>query len=313
MIQSLITKIDNVSERYLSRNPFTNVYGLARTLLALGTLSTFLFNDIHSIFIESYVDADFGTTFNFVNLFKMLGYDNILISKAIVIIVLLWVVSGYLPQVSSILHWWVSFSFFQICPVVDGGDQITCIITLFLIPIALIDPRLNHWYRTTDALRRNGYVNIVLNVILFLIKLQFLFLYFQAGADKLKVTEWVDGTSVYYWFNHSIFGSPSWLRPLINPMLVDATVVSGLTWGSIILEFVLAAGFFMTPSRKLILFWIGILFHFSIVLVLGLVSFFFAMAGGLVLYLLPIEKEIQIPKINLKNPFIKKDNEYSAI
>ena len=279
---------------YAQRIPYTNVYGLARSLLAFGTLSTLLFNEKNILFPAWYsgnlrplmaVDR--------LNLFYWFGYDGLWIAKIACCIVLLWVISGYYPQITGILHFLVSFSFLRFALITDGGDQITSILTFFLIPITIIDKRVNHWQRNKETY--SPLANILGNWILLFVKVQMSILYFQAATDKMQVAEWMSGTAVYYWFTHNVFGFPLWYRDLVAPLFLNGFVVSAVTWSVLVLETLLFAAIFMSQNNRERLLVFALLFHFSIVLIHGLFSFFFAMAGGLILYLRSADREFELP------------------
>ena len=299
MITSVFQDVKKVADTYATRNPFTNVFGTARSLVAFGMLLTLLFNDTKTLFIRSAMSQGQDTFLGQMNLFRLFDFDSIYLSVIIAIVILTWVIIGYLPQMTCILHWWVCMSFFQFIPIVDGGDQLTCIVTFLLIPICILDPRRNHWYAAPEVSMRNEYITMFCNCLVLIVKIQMAILYLQAGAEKIGVSEWADGTALYYWFNHNIFGSPYWLRQFFNPLLANPVFVSSLTWGTIAFEFVLFATIFMSHKRKRQMFWLAILFHFLILMVLGLISFFFSMAGALMLYLLPIEKGIDFKKFKI--------------
>ncbi len=276
-------------------NAFENTYGLSRSILALGTLITLLFTKWSLLFpVEFCTKYPINTIFDKFNLFVVAGYVHLNLILSFCCITLIAVIIGYGGKITGILHFWITFSFFRYCPIVDGGDQITQILTLCLIPITLLDKRKNHWEKNKYSY--SPYINITVYCIVKFIQLQMALLYFHAGIDKLRVDEWLNGTDIYYWFTHNVFGLPSWCRTWVTPLLYNSFIVSSLTWGTIILEILLFACFFMTEKRKATFFKIAIMFHFGIVVVHGLVSFFFAMAGGLILYLLPLNNHIDFKK-----------------
>ncbi|MGI8950155.1 MAG: sporulation-delaying protein SdpB family protein [Chitinophagaceae bacterium] len=274
-----------------NRNPFTNVYGLSRSILAMGTLVTFLFNDVHSIFI----DINFGTKKYFflekINIFYLFGYENISIAKIVCVIILLFIISGFFPQITGLLHWWVTYSFFNSAIIVDGGDQIASVITLLLIPITLLDSRINHW-RFKQS--KNVIKNYTAILFIFLIQIQMCILYFNSAIAKFTVEEWTNGTAIYYWLLNNTFGVSNYLRKIIFPIITNAYGVQFLTWGTIAFEILLFASLFFNPKNKIKMLKAGLLFHFFIFIFLGLGSFFFSMAGGLILYLYPFDNWIKI-------------------
>ncbi len=284
----------------LNSNPWTNVYGLARSIIAIGTLLTFLANDVHSLFIPlvgvpTPPVCNGIASFSFFCLFPD-GY--LILSKWIAIIILAIVASGWRPRITGILHWWISFSFIVSATLIDGGDQIAAVITLLLIPITLTDDRKWHWAdRNTKTkgkfIYTEGIKKIIAYVFRILLRIQVALIYLQAFTAKLDVVEWVNGTSLYYWLNDPMFGPPDFIYQLLEPFLLSSTLLPLMTWGVLLIELLLFAALFMprkwwTPMLK-----IGLLFHFMIVILFGLVSFFCTMAGGLILYLYPLTKNSQ--------------------
>lgn len=69
------------------------------------------------------------------------------------------------------------------------------------------------------------------------------------------------------------------------PLMENSLIVVVFTWGAIILEVLLSMGLLMAKKNRKILLIAGITFHLLIMIFHGLFSFYFAMAGALVLYL----------------------------
>jgi hypothetical protein len=63
-----------------------------------------------------------------------------------------------------------------------------------------------------------------------------------------------------------------------------------LSWGSMLFEALLASAIVFPSRAKLFMLKSGIIFHFSILLIHGYTSLFFAMSGALFLYLYPAKK-----------------------
>ncbi len=110
---------------------------------------------------------------------------------------------------------------------------------------------------------------------------------FFAAIEKLDVPEWKDGSAFYYWFNDSSLGASDFLQENIVFLFDNVFVTSAITWSVLVVETMLFAGLFMNKENRLKMFILGVSFHFMIVLIHGLFSFFFAMLAGLILYLLP--------------------------
>lgn len=282
-VSSLYAALDS----YAAKSPFTWVYGLARSVLAVGTLINLLCNSPAVLFDrDTFGNQSLSMTFQKLNLFFVLGYDNLPYAYALAIGVLVLVVLGVYPRVTGVLHWLVSFGFFSAATIIEGGDQLTAILTLLLVPVTLLDPRANHWQVAVSA-PGHACRNFTARLFLDLVKLQMAVLYLHAGIDKLyKLDEWRNGTALYYFFNDPLFGHPAWLSFLLDKPLANAYVVSSLTWGTILFELSLFGALFMGPARRH-LFWPAVVFHLGIAVVIGLVSFSLAMLGGLILYMLP--------------------------
>jgi antimicrobial peptide system SdpB family protein len=266
------------------QNPFTNVYGLARTLLALGTLGTLLVTPVSSLFypVASVSEGPACSGPRRFGAFCVAGAEHLELAKWCAVLVLLVVASGWRPRFTGFLHWWIAFSAQANYTIVDGGDQITAIVTLFLIPLTLVDGRRWHWDRSEDA---SVLARLVGHTSFWAVRVQMAIVYFHACVGKLKTAEWVDGTAVYYWFLDPQHGSSPWLKSLIEPVVYSPLGVGVVTYGTLVLEYCLAAGLLASRRVQKVLLVAGITFHLGILVVHGLVSFGLAMFGALILYL----------------------------
>ena len=299
MIEKIKTKLDSISNTSIH----TNKLGLARSLLAFGTLSSFLFNDANLLFNAAGKKTDTNATTQELayTLFNLLGENNLILAKIICVLILLFIISGIYPKLTCIPHWYISWSYFNSTAIIDGGDQITTILTFLLIPICLTDTRKNHWLNLTALSEKSSikYYNILNYAFYIVIRVQICLLYFEAAIGKFKVEEWNDGTAVYYWLNQTWFGAPNYIKPLVDIVTENSYGVAFLTWGTIIFELILFMGLFMSQSRGRILLFMGISFHFSFLILFGLFSFYFAMAGALVLYLGNIQSDMNFKYENI--------------
>lgn len=280
-------------------NPWTNVYGLGRTLLALSAIVTLVFSRPESLFCPAtgrpYAVGSTGVAaFSFFALLR----DHLELARVVAVAALAVVASGWRPRYTALVHWWLAFSFAASATLVDGGDQIAADLCLLLIPVALTDGRRWHWDRGPagevgewEAMRR-----IVALLATIVIRLQMAGVYFHAALGKTRPQEWLDGTAIYYWFNDPGFGAPAWMMPLLRPLLLNAASVTLLTWGVIALEFLLAAALFMPQRAWRPLLVAAIFFHAGIALIHGLISFAIAMAAGLILYLRPWDRPFHLPQ-----------------
>ncbi len=111
-------------------------------------------------------------------------------------------------------------------------------------------------------------------------------IYLQSAIGKLSVSEWIHGTAPYYWFNDPVNGMATWLKPILNPIITNNYGAFVISWSVMIVELVLGLAIFIHKKYYKTLFIAAIIFHFSIIIIHGLFSFFFAMAGALCIYLL---------------------------
>jgi len=270
--------------------------GLARTLIAFGTLGTLATSPPTALMspLANGVVPPICQGLGAGGIW-CLAPGNLAVGRWVSIAVLLAVASGWRPRLTAIPHWYVSWSLIANATLQDGGDQITAVLTLLLIPICLTDSRRWHWLpcENTAAVSTR---QLIARVTVLLIQIQMAVLYLQASMAKLGVAEWSDGTAMYYWSHHPTFGSAPWFRPVTDLITYSPVGVAMMTWGSIALEFSLAIAIVLAPPVRRILLVAGLVFHTLIALDMGLVSFGFAMAGGLLLYLLPVGHELRWPR-----------------
>lgn len=289
-LRNSLIRLDSYIEYYASYSIYNNALGLARTLLAAGTALTLLFTD-EKVLFKSGLHPGWSSEIvpiNALNFFNLVPVNFITLTKWIVFLILIIIASGWRPRFTCIPHWYISTCFLNSALDIEGGDQITSNITMLLLPILLMDSRKWHWQRLSTNGNSFGEKvrGIISNTLFYVIKLQVCVIYFHAAIGKIGVNQWLDGTAPYYWFNHPVFGMSSWLKPLLNPFLTNSYFVFLLSWGVIVWELILAAAIFMEKKHYKRLFIIAVGFHFLIVVVHGLFSFFFAMTGALCLYFL---------------------------
>ncbi len=295
MLTSLGTWATRTAE---SARPWTNVYGAARTLLAVSTALTLGFNRAAILFPAgvgmpagpSCADARGAGAF-------CLTAASPDIVRWLLVVVLAIVASGWRPALTAIPHWWISWSVLSNVLVIDGGDQIAAILTLLLVPIALTDRRKWHWSEEpVGAPRRSPYAAMVAMSAWWAIRLQVAAVYFDAAAGKFAVSEWMDGTALYYWITDQQFGAPRWLRPLLMPLLTHGSVAV-LTYATLLLELALFLGLVLEKRYRPWLLLAGLGLHAAIFLVHGLPSFSLNMSAALVLYLRPLERPFDLAAI----------------
>ena len=287
-------------EKYVNSNIyFTNSVGLARTLLSIGLLITLTFNNTDELFninIDG-VHSIAQNEYNFFSLFII--FKNLEIARIISVAILLFVATGFYPRYTSFLHFWVSFSYTSCVQIIDGGDQIMTILTFLLIPICLANPSKSHWkpYKTS-----NFYSNTISYYGFLLIKIQAFIIYFHAAVGKFVVPEWINGTAIYYWFSDPVFGANKHFKPILFWIFKKPLLTFYLNWSVLFLELFISFAIFYPNYRiKKLALILGLIFHFFIVIIHGLTSFYFSMASLLILSLWAINKNILNQKYVSKN------------
>lgn len=275
--------------------PWTNVYGLARSIMALSTALTLAVNDA-SIFFRPgagqttpYCDGTYSIFCTVPN-----NYTYLNIIRWLCVVLLLVVISGWRPRVTGLIHWWITYSLQVSAMTIDGGEQVGAVFTLLLIPITLTDSRKWHWEKVgqNKSLINNKdlYYRVIALTTLCFIRIQVAILYFNSAAAKLADEDWLNGTAVYYYAQDPMLGFPSVLKNIFNGFLSSPLVVFP-TWGSLIIQFFLFAFLFSPKSYRKYMFLIATFMHEIFAVMFGLISFSMIMLGILILYLRPIEDE----------------------
>lgn len=299
-------KISRIEERLriisFKHFPYSNVIGVSRSILALGTLLTLLFNS-SAVLVQRNIEGipfnpmlDPTEKLNQFNFFLLFGVEYFDLMKLVAILILLLVISGFYIGISSILHWWISISFFFCSSVIDGGDQIAAVLSFFLIPLCLTDTRKNHWVTIKPFISSKNLVGIF---SVFLIRLQVAFIYLHAAVGKFEVEEWMNGTALYYWLNHSFFGSSDYLIPWINTILKHDWLVTMSTYGVLVFELALFLALTASKRYRKTLLPLAIAFHFLIIIFHGIFSFFFSIVAGLIIYLHSVNEPFQLKRYAL--------------
>ncbi|WP_328687672.1 hypothetical protein OHA74_55085 [Streptomyces phaeochromogenes] len=277
-------------------SPWTNVYGLARTLLALGTLLTLAFSNSATLFRPVAFQGEHPTCRGVEagGVFCLVPGDGLDATRWACVAVLLIVVSGWRPRLTALPHAYISFSVFTGIAIGDGGDQMTTVLVLLLTLPALGDSRRWHWSTTDSATAHPRWLLLTGTSALVVARLQMSFVYFQACVSKLPHAEWADGTGMWYWGNSLGFRAPGWLHTLISPVLANPLGVAALTWTPLFIEISLAAALLVPQRVRYALLTAGVGFHLSIAVMMGLWSFALAMGAGLLLLCLPLGGQLRL-------------------
>lgn len=290
-------KIDYLIESWQEKYPWTNGYGIARSLIALASLLTLLINRPEILFKPTAATADFPTCSMGFSIF-CLGqndYFQLNIIRWICILVLFLVVIGWRPRITGILHWYIAYSMQNGLVVIDGGEQAAAVITLLLIPITLTDSRKWHWTVNIDQSTINQ-TNINLKVVAyishFFIRMQVAVLYFHSTIAKLGVPEWIDGTAVYYFTQDKLVGFNNFFSSITNSITSSPLIVIP-TWGTLLIQLLIFGALFAPKKHWKKILIVALLMHEIFAIMLGLISFSLIMSGTLILFLTPIDKKVK--------------------
>ncbi len=281
--------------RFASRaHVWTNVYGVARSLLALSTAGTLLFNKSATLFAPVAGPFPLPPCIGVAKLgfFCLFPSGHLELARIIAAIALLVVASGWQPRYTAFFHWWLSLSFALAGATLDGGDQLTADLTLLLLPVALTDPRPWHWkslHFANDKSLAQVLKTLLAVSALVVIRLQVAGVYFHAAAAKFRIEEWRDGTALYYWLTNPIVGAHGWVSSLVSVAARNDILIPLMTWGAMAIEVSLFMSLVMPKWAWKYMFLVGIVFHLMIAVFFGLTSFSVTMIGALVLYLRPPE------------------------
>ncbi|MFJ8214953.1 sporulation-delaying protein SdpB family protein [Streptomyces sp. NPDC096033] len=292
--------------------PWGAGYGLARTLLALGTLGTLALTDSATLFQEVTTVGQYplcrGVTA--AGAFCLVSPGHFEAMRWACCLILVIAASGWRPRFTALPHAYVAFSVFSGISIPDGGDQITWLLALLIALVALGDPRRWHWQPQPTEGTRSAWALVGISAVT-VARIQMSVLYFQACVAKLPHAEWADGSALYYWVNNYAFGAPDWLRPALNSVMDTPVGVAALTWAPLVVEISLAAALLMPQKVRWALLPAGVLFHLGIAVVMGLWSFAFAMWAGLLLLLTPYGHDPRLPRLR-RNRTRDAEPEFSA-
>lgn len=277
----------------------TNTIGLARTLMALTFLLTLLFNDFSNSSPTIYYKELVLAKKDMFNYFSYFQYNNLLIPKVFSYTVLLLVILGLYPRYTAIPHAWTSYSLFHTFAIIEGGDQLCYMLCILIIPILLFDNRKSHW--KSEVIYSSPKSAFFLNIILMIIKIQISFVYLQAFLDKCYIKEWYNGTAVYYWLNHNMFGLQGNLQIFTNSVFSNKYITSTVTWTVLLTELFIAYVLVGGKEVKRVAFYLGILLHALFFVFLGLPTFMLSMYSALILYLWDFNKNIKSNLNYIKN------------
>ncbi|RLL39808.1 hypothetical protein D8M04_19835 [Oceanobacillus piezotolerans] len=298
--------MDKKLENWLhNANPWTNVYGLARTLLATSTLLTLLFNPTGNFFKPSSFSETYPNCSNRYSIFCLIDFNDteLIIIKWICILILGIVASGWRPRFTGIFHAWITFSFYNSAVAVDGGEQVATVFSLILLPITLTDNRKWHWQDPPQS--RDEISKVIGMTSYYALRVQVAILYFHSVVAKISEEEWIDGTAVWYYIQSPMLGFHPDLLNIFKPLLTTPLIVVP-TWGTLILQFILVMALVIDKKYWKYILIAAMFMHEIFAIALGLISFSLAVIAVLLMYLRPLEETFNFKEVKntvLSNTF----------
>lgn len=279
--------LEDSSSRILKRlgtDPLGLQIQCVRSILALGTLLTLVFNDSRTLvgsvsgnWNDSICNGAPGAG-AFCLFPEHVDTVRWLLAIPCVLLIL-----GVVPWVSGAVHLYAAFSIASNTLSVEGGDQITVNLSALLLVSSLCRPQAWGWKEARVQGHRMRFIPA--NVALIACGIQLAFVYFEATVVKLNSDPWTEGTAMWYWVQNGGSGLYSGVEPIARSILAIPVFSAAASWGTLVVEITLFLGCLFARKRTLrwILMLLGIGFHLSIALLLGLSTFFLAMTGALLL------------------------------
>lgn len=269
---------------------FSYAFGVGRSLIALGLLLTVSMDGSSILFAPDDSRFPLGRcgTGGILDqtLFCVFGFEA---GRWIAILIFLLVFFGVYPAVTAMPFAYAAWSLQATLAIPEGGDQLASNLAIIMMPIGLLDWRSSQWSRRNVGLDRFmqwcQFGTGVRSTGLIVIRIQMAVVYFFAAVEKLAVDEWLEGTAVYYWASDPNFGAVGIRKQIFSLFTENPAFVVFLTWGTLLLEFMLAFAWLSQGKTRKLLMIGGIIFHMGIALVMGLMSFSIIMSGALILYL----------------------------
>ncbi|MDO8998488.1 MAG: hypothetical protein Q7W45_01900 [Bacteroidota bacterium] len=290
---SRLNKKTDKSNLFISRYSSLHYgYNILRSVLALSTLTILLLN------FEGIRDAYFNRNFptSFIVDFDIYSLFSFSFSYFVSIVVLIITILGYFPSIMGLLHFYVTASFsthFSIfC---DGGDYLTALITFLFIPITLTDNRINSWKPFKETRFYNSFQRISIYINYNILKFLICIVYFHAATAKFHITEWYNGTAIYYFLSEPLSGNTFFVENYFFKALIsNSFFIALITWGTLIIEVLIAFMLFSNNIKlKKIVFILGMVLHLLIIPTFNIPAFSFRMIACLFFYLIvqPTERE----------------------
>ncbi|PWK80676.1 antimicrobial peptide system SdpB family protein [Lentzea atacamensis] len=257
---------------------------IGRCVLALSQLVTLVFTTPSALFHVTDVSPG-GLTcggLRSVSLWCVTSVfdDGLAIGKVLAITVLLVVLSGYRPKITSVMHWYVAFSMATAMPDPDGADYVLQVTTMLMVPLCLGDDRTWQWGSVRRPLP--GVWRGAAFAARIALQMQLCAVYLGAVVTKLMDPLWQQGSALLAVAYHPYAGFPRALLELLEPLLRSYWPVALAGWLVIAVQVGITVLIWGRTRARWYAFVLGLGLHTAIAVFMQLAGFGLTMIGVLV-------------------------------
>ncbi|WP_259179157.1 sporulation-delaying protein SdpB family protein [Mycetocola sp. BIGb0189] len=265
-----------------------NTYTFGRTILAFAQLSVLLLTPAWALTVpvgggaEPSCSGAFTISAYCIGGGSPTGFST---GRVISIVILLLVALGWRPRWTAVPHAWVTISFLHATSLPDGGEAVLAATTILLIPLCLADGRKWSWPArlepgSREPLKRSDGIAAAIQWVL---RSQIAGIYLHSALAKLGVADWINGSAMFYISRQHFFGATGFVGDLLKSVTNVPLGTAALTWGTIIIEVLIAVLILGTTPLRRVSVILAIVLHVGIIIALGLWSFGLIMCGAVII------------------------------
>ncbi|MDV6261947.1 sporulation-delaying protein SdpB family protein [Rhodococcoides yunnanense] len=275
---------ERIASSILAYPSRSRMLGIGRTIIAIGQLSVLVFTPQSYLFVplagmpQSPQCDTTGSSLLAYCMFGGLAKNTV---AMVIGAILVAVIIGVLPRVTGVLHYWASVSMGTAFALPDGGEQAAQVATFFLMFALVNDNRIWHW-QLRGAPDSAGVFQGIAWAAGWALRLQMAYIYLNASISKIAVSDWSDGTAVYYVVRGESFGVGNFLQSTILAITAVPLLALIASWGTIAIEAATAVLILGRGRVRLVGLLLSIFLHIAFIAAIGLWSFALIMVGLMV-------------------------------
>jgi antimicrobial peptide system SdpB family protein len=279
-------------QRHLRRFDYrSRWFGVGRSIICLAELTVVLFTPSKALLTPVLTISD-GARCDGVRAASAYclvgGTSHAEYARWLLVAVLLLAASGFRPRWTAIPQLWAVYSIAVSISVPDGGESVSMVMSLLMLPILLTDGRTWHWQKGEKPLPPAGHA--VAFAAFWALRVELAYIYLDTAISKFGVADWANGTAEYYFLRDNMFGVSTPWDGILLPLSKNSLVVVGMTWGALVVELLIAVCVLGSDRWRKAGLTLDILLHGMIILTMGLWSFGLVMIGTSVIAALPTPK-----------------------